>query len=62
MKGQVMGTPALRAPRELRYGVYYGVSANRWRFWDIANAREEIGFEPQDDAERFRPTASAKTA
>lgn len=53
---------ALRAPRELRYGVYYGVSANRWRFWDIANAREEIGFEPQDDAERFRPTASAKTA
>jgi nucleoside-diphosphate-sugar epimerase len=53
---------ALRAPQELRYAVYYGVSANRWRFWDIANAREEIGFEPQDDAERFRPTAAVETA
>ena len=45
---------ALRAPLELRYGVYYGVSANTWRFWDIANATEELGYEPQDDAERFR--------
>jgi uronate dehydrogenase len=46
---------ALRAPATLRHGVYYGVSANRWRFWDLANAHEELGFEPQDDAERFRP-------
>lgn len=46
---------ALRAPKDLRYGVYYGVSANRWRFWDIEKARQEIGFDPQDDAERFRP-------
>jgi nucleoside-diphosphate-sugar epimerase len=48
---------AIRAPRELRYGVYYGVSANTWRFWDIANAWDELGFDPQDDAERFRPEA-----
>jgi nucleoside-diphosphate-sugar epimerase len=48
---------AIRAPRELRYGVYYGVSANTWRFWDIANAREELGYVPQDDAERFRSEA-----
>jgi uronate dehydrogenase len=52
---------ALRAPLDLHYAVYYGVSANRWRFWDIANAREEIGFEPQDDAERFRPAAEPET-
>ena len=45
---------ALRAPLTLRHGVYYGVSANTWRFWDIANARDELGFEPADDAERFR--------
>lgn len=45
---------ALRAPLTLRHGVYYGVSANTWRFWDIANAREELEFEPADDAERFR--------
>jgi nucleoside-diphosphate-sugar epimerase len=48
---------ALRAPSELRYGIYYGVSANRWRFWDLANAQEELGFEPQDDAERLRSAA-----
>jgi hypothetical protein len=45
---------ALRAPLELRHGIYYGVSANTWRFWDIANARDELGFEPHDDAESFR--------
>lgn len=46
---------ALRAPLDLRYGVYYGVSANTWRFWDLANARDELGYEPRDDAERLRP-------
>ena len=45
---------ALRAPRTLRYGVYYGVSANTWRFWDIENAAQDLGFRPTDDAERFR--------
>lgn len=45
---------ALRAPRTLRYGVYYGVSANTWRFWDIENAAQDLGFLPRDDAERFR--------
>ena len=48
---------ALGASPELRYGVYYGVSANTWRFWDISNATEELGYEPQDDAERFRSGA-----
>ena len=50
---------ALRAPLELRHGVYYGVSANTWRFWDLANAAAELGFEPQDDAERFRSGSDA---
>lgn len=45
---------ALEAPADLRFGVYYGVSANRWRFWDIADAEEALGYAPQDDAERFR--------
>jgi nucleoside-diphosphate-sugar epimerase len=45
---------ALRAQPSLRHGIYYGVSANRWRFWDIANVADELGFQPQDDAERFR--------
>jgi nucleoside-diphosphate-sugar epimerase len=51
---------ALEAPPELRYGVYYGVSGNSWRFWDIANAAEELGFVPQDDAERFRSPADSR--
>jgi uronate dehydrogenase len=45
---------AIEAPLEHRYGVYYGVSQNTWRFWDIDEARAGIGFVPQDNAERFR--------
>ena len=47
-------TCAIDAPETLEFGVYYGVSDNTWRFWDVAQARAEIGFEPKDDAERFR--------
>jgi nucleoside-diphosphate-sugar epimerase len=45
---------ALYVGEERRFGVYYGVSRNTWRFWDINNAGEEIGYEPRDDAEAFR--------
>jgi nucleoside-diphosphate-sugar epimerase len=45
---------AVTAPAELRFGIYYGVSRNTWRFWDISDARDEIGYDPQEDAERFR--------
>ena len=36
---------------DVPFAVCYGVSRNTWRFWDISN---EIGYEPQDDAERYR--------
>jgi nucleoside-diphosphate-sugar epimerase len=45
---------AIEAPDELRFGVYYGVSANKWRFWDIGDAHAEIGYDPQDNAESWR--------
>ncbi len=45
---------ALEAPADLRFGVYYGVSRNTWRFWDISDASTELGYEPTDDAEQFR--------
>jgi nucleoside-diphosphate-sugar epimerase len=32
------------------FGIYYGVSNNKGAFWDITNARAELGFEPVDDA------------
>lgn len=41
---------AIDAPPELRFGIYYGVSNNRWRFWDISNAERELGYMPVDDA------------
>lgn len=31
------------------FGIYYGVSNNRGAFWDISNARLELGYEPVDD-------------
>lgn len=45
---------AVDAPNCLRFGVYFGVSANRWRIWDIENARRDLGYQPLDDAERWR--------
>ena len=38
----------------LRFGIFYGVSSNTWRFWDIADSRERIGYRPKDDAETWR--------
>jgi hypothetical protein len=44
----------LEAPLDLRFAVFYGVSRNTWRIWDIDEATSTIGYEPLDDAERFR--------
>ena len=54
----------IAAPPEVGFGILYGVSANRWRFWDIAEARRLVGFEPIDDAERWREDhrASARSS
>ena len=42
----------LEAP--LNFEIFYGVSRNKWRFWDIAHAGEIVGYAPQDDAEDWR--------
>jgi nucleoside-diphosphate-sugar epimerase len=34
----------------IKFGIYYGVSNNKGRFWDISNAEQELDFHPQDDA------------
>jgi nucleoside-diphosphate-sugar epimerase len=36
------------------FDIFYGVSANTWRFWDITHAQDILGWTPQEDAERFR--------
>jgi uronate dehydrogenase len=44
----------IEAPRDLTFGVFYGVSDNTWRIWDIDDARRLVGYQPADDAERWR--------
>jgi nucleoside-diphosphate-sugar epimerase len=34
------------------YGIYYGMSDNPRKFWSLDNAREELGFAPEDSAPR----------
>jgi len=33
---------------DIKFGIYYGVSDNRRRFWDISNTVEELGYQPED--------------
>ena len=35
----------------LRFGIFFGLSNNTGRCWDIGNARELLGYEPEDDSE-----------
>lgn len=38
------------APDELRFAIFNAVSDNRWKRLDISQAREVLGYAPQDDA------------
>ena len=33
---------------EVGFGIYYGVSNNKGRFWEVANAKIDFGWEPKD--------------
>ena len=35
---------------KIGFGIYYGISKNEGHFWDISNSKEEIGYDPVDDA------------
>lgn len=35
---------------ELRFGIFHGVSNNRWKRLDISDARTLLGYEPEDDS------------
>ena len=41
---------SIQAPDTLRFGIFHGVSNNRWKRLDISDARVVLGYEPQDDA------------
>lgn len=42
---------AILAP--VHFGIYYGVSDNKDKIWDIKNAIQDLGYRPQDDASRI---------
>lgn len=37
---------------KVTFGIYYGISDNKGAFWDISNARAELGYAPEDDGSR----------
>lgn len=37
---------------DLAYGVFYTISGNSGRHWDITETMEKLGYRPQDDADR----------
>ncbi len=41
---------SIEAPEDLRFGIFHGVSNNRWKRLDISDAREMLGYAPEDDA------------
>jgi hypothetical protein len=34
---------------DVLFGIYYGISNNKDAFWDISNARADLGYAPVDD-------------
>ena len=43
------------------FGVYYGISNNRWKRLDLTDAYAEIGYAPEDDAFTFAGLPPAQT-
>lgn len=43
---------------EIGFDVFYAISANSGRRWDITKAIERLGYRPEDDAERFFAAAT----
>jgi nucleoside-diphosphate-sugar epimerase len=41
---------SIDAPEHVRFGIFHGVSNNRWKRLDISDARAVLGYAPEDDA------------
>jgi len=41
---------SVEAPASLRFGIFHGISNNRWKRLDISETREKLGYHPEDDA------------
>ncbi|MGI8913647.1 MAG: NAD-dependent epimerase/dehydratase family protein [Chloroflexota bacterium] len=49
---------SIEAP--VTFGVFYGISDNTRRQWDITNARDLLGYRPEDNGEVFAQEIEAK--
>src|SRR4051812_11780680 len=38
---------------QVKFAIFFGISNNAGRAWDISNARELVGYAPEDDASRI---------
>jgi nucleoside-diphosphate-sugar epimerase len=45
----ILVSACIDAPDDLKFAIFNGISNNRHKKLDITNARELIGYEPQDD-------------
>ena len=45
---------SVQAPDDLKFDIFYGVSANRWSYRDVEHSRRVIGWAPEDSAESYR--------
>lgn len=41
---------SIEAPDDLRFGIFHGLSNNRWNRLDISDTRSVLGYAPEDDA------------
>ncbi|MFT5367825.1 MAG: UDP-glucose 4-epimerase [Candidatus Latescibacterota bacterium] len=44
---------SIEAKDKIGFAIYFGISGNTRAYWDLQNAREEIGYDPEDNAEDY---------
>lgn len=44
----------IQAPESLKFDIFYVVSNNKWNYRDLEHAREVIGFNPQETADKYQ--------
>ncbi len=44
----------IAAPGSVSYGIFYGVSDNTWKIWDVTDSGRMVDYRPGDNAEAWR--------
>lgn len=40
--------------KTVKFGIFYGISNNTWKFWDTGYIKDCLGWEPEENAETYR--------